>query len=296
MSGDSLIERNIDWKALGVGLGWLHEREDREYNERVSVPLSQELKFTAPEEIDPRPLLSIEQQGAMGSCTGNSMSTILEYLQVIQSGGGVETIQFSRAFCYRVGQIVAGIIGDQGCSISACCQGAKQYGVCTEAAFPYPNPVDYRSIRDVPQSAFDEAKPHPVKNTSRMKTYDDIFRWIASGVGAVQIGIPWTQELAQNRNGIINASRGQVLGGHALAFVGFIKDVDSKGRHPIIMINSHGLGWGNKGTAVIAPFMIDKWLSDGTSEFIGLTDLAKYDQAGPLQTRIDFLVSKPFSG
>lgn len=250
-----------------AGLGWRRDLEDHDWLRATGIVLPSALAFKAPEEIDLRGWLKVEDQGQMGSCAGNSLASCEEVLAWIKTG---KPIQLSRMFAYLAAQRMSGIRGDQGATITGAIQAAMKMGCCYESTFPYPQ--QYTS--NIPEAAIKEAKPNLVRNHSVLNSYAECFNWLAAGVGAIQIGIAWTSELANNKSGVIETDNGQNYGGHALAVVGFSKRTDSQGRRYLWMVNSHGLSWGRSGWAEVAPRLFDKWCREQQSEVIGITDLA----------------------
>jgi hypothetical protein len=179
-------------------------------------------------------------------------------------------------FAYLLAQRCDGLSGDKGATISGAVKAAKQYGICQESTFPYPG----RYVTDVPEAAISEASQHRIKNHESLSGYDDCFKWLATGTGVIEIGIPWLGTLANNTNGVIDRADGIEYGGHALAIVGYTKRKDSRGRQYLLMANSHGTQWGAKGFAEIAPALFDEWGRDSYSEMIGMTDLEEYSDGG----------------
>jgi len=267
-------------------LGWLQEQEDTAYLHAPGKFLARMPEsFDAPEEIDPRGWLKIEDQGQVGSCAGHAMSSCCEVLNHIDSRGGI--VNLSRMFAYLMAQKCDGLSGDKGATISGAVKAAKLYGICQESTFPYPG----KYVSQVPEAAVAEAASHKVKNHESLSGYDDCFKWLATGTGVIEIGIPWVQTLAQDKTGVIDRAAGQEYGGHALAIVGYTKRKDSNGRQFLIMANSHGTGWGKNGFAEIAPALFDQWGRDSYSEMIGITDLEEYGDGGG--SRYDWYKNNP---
>lgn len=257
--------------ALEYGLGWRVDLEDRGqlYAGALDASFLQEsAAFMAPDEIDHRGWLRVENQGRMGSCSGHAVTTDQEILWYLATGG--QTVQLSRMLGYLAGQKCCGLLGsDQGATITGSIRGAREIGCCLEEVFPYPG--QYTS--HIPQAALDAAKSHLCAQHAVLRSYDDCFRWLATGTGVIEIGITWDSTLANNTSGVIDRLGGQVYGGHALAVVGYSKRVDDRGRKFLWMVNSHGRGWGREGWAEVAPALFDRWGQTRNSELIGLTDI-----------------------
>ncbi len=227
--------------------------------------------FEVPAEIDHRAWLNVEDQGPMGSCVGNSRSSCEEICNYIGTGGAV--IQLSRMFAYLTSQKECGLIGqDQGATIDGAAKASAEFGACLEATFPYPNPVRYST--GIPDAALTEGRLHVAKSHSVFTAYQQIFDFLASGVGAVQIGIDWVQSLIQS-TGVVDSLSGQSAGGHALCLAGYSQRRDARGRQYIWLVNSHGKRWGNQGWAEISPAVVDHWGQTG-QVMIGVSDLESY--------------------
>lgn len=254
------------------GLGYRLADERRAELQARAKPLGL-MSFSAPPEIDHRGWLNVENQGPIGSCVGNALASVLECCNYIATAGGV--VQLSRMFAYLESQKASGYFGsDNGATIDGAALAASRVGICLEATMPYPNPVRY--VTTIPQAATVEAAGHRLKTHAVMRSYADVFNFLGSGVGAVEIGINWTQGLAQC-SGVAETNNigGRSLGGHALALVGYSKRQDSSGRQYIWLVNSHGRQWGNQGWAEIAPNVIDYWLRNGET-MIGFSDLESF--------------------
>lgn len=250
--------------------GWRSDIERREWLKETAYHFDMSKPFRAKAVVDPRPFITIENQGNMGSCSGHAMSTCCEVLNYFETR---TSVQLSRMFAYLKGQTVDNLLGrDNGATISGVVEAAKRFGICQESTFPYPG----RYTTDIPDSAESEASNHKILKHAKFRSYDECYKWLASGTGAMEIGIAWRQSLADNKTGIIEQSSGQTYGGHALAIVGVSDKQDTDGRYYLILVNSHGEQWGSKGTALVAPRLFDFWGSDGNSELIGITDLEEF--------------------
>lgn len=251
----------------GIVMGCRLDLERRAELHGSAAPLKITKTFAVPEEIDPREKLRVENQQRMGSCSGQAMSSNGEYLQVVATG---EKIHLSAMYSYLAGQTMDGLLGnDSGATITGSVRGAREMGLCLETTFPYPDQYTPR----IPEAARTEGPEHPIRRHVICRSHEDCFTWLSSGVGGIIIGIMWTEELAENKSGVIQSARGAVYGGHALAVVGYSRRKDSKGRNYLWMLNSHGESWGRNGWAEVAPALFDQWGKDRGAEMIGVTDL-----------------------
>lgn len=224
--------------------------------------------FSAPEEIDPRPWLRIENQGNMGSCQGHALSTVGEYAFYIATG---KVTQFSPLFSYYATQKRDGLLGrDVGSTITGGMQCAMYDGLCPLEIMPYPNPVRYTG--KFTAGAYEAAKQYLIGYGTRLRTERDVFNFIASGQGIVEIGIAWNNSMTP-RNGVIETYSSSGGGGHAVAYAGYTRRKDSKGRNYYLLFNSWDVSWGVNGVAEVAPSVVEAQLRANYTVMIGLSDL-----------------------
>jgi C1A family cysteine protease len=224
------------------------------------------LTYSAPEEIDPRPWHRIENQGSMGSCQGHALSSVCEMAYHIATG---QVTQFSPLFAYYASQKIDGLLGsDNGSTISGGKDCAMKYGQCPLDVMPYPNPVRYTG--KIPQEAFEAAEPFKIRSHSVCDSYADVFAYLASGQGGVEIGISWG---LQPVNGVVERFQSGG-GGHAVSFLGYSPRKDSQGRNYLWLANSWGTDtWGVNGWAEVAPQAVDDMARHPHTVMIGLSDL-----------------------
>ena len=240
-----------------------------------SKPVACAVLAGAPDEIDCRGWLNIENQGSANSCAGHMLSSVLEYCNWVDTKGGV--VQLSRMFAYLNGQKHAGLYGsDQGCTIGGVCEGAKADGICQEETFPYPGRYD----SDIPKAAYDEAKEHKLRSYTMLTNYDDVFAYLAAGLGAVCCGVPWLESLSE-AGGVIDGLHGRMYGWHAVPLIGYSKRLSDAGNHYVWMANSHGRQWGSGGWAEVAPIVVETWGFNGCV-MLGCSDLEEYGDGRPL--------------
>lgn len=72
--------------------------------------------------------------------------------------------------------------------------------------------------------------------------------------GPVVLGLDWTESMYEAPQGIL-VPTGRTVGGHCILAIGYQTASSSlQGEPGIILQNSWGESWGNKGTAIITPF------------------------------------------
>lgn len=272
-----VIQRLID-AVCGTsqlhGFGYLIESEPREELQQTSTALPlMKLAFNAPDEIDPRSWHQIENQGQMGSCQGHALSSVGEMADLIATGGR-KTKQFSRLWCYYRSQQYDGILGkDIGSTLAGGLAVATQDGICREEKMPYPDPVVYTGR--FANGSFEDAQNFKIRRHTWLKNYDEVFAFIASGQGGVEIGIRWPSDWMQCNGVLESFIPGQ--GGHAVCFLGYSKRTDRSGRKYLWMANSWGTEWGNGGWAEVSPSAVDAMFRNRDTVMLGLSDMSKKD-------------------
>jgi hypothetical protein len=112
-----------------------------------------------------------------------------------------------------------------------------------------------------------KAADFKLKTEVPLSTYEEIYHFLASGVGPVQIGIMWglpdAWEIKTYRAG---------SGGHAVLLVGYLK-VSGWSEPGILLKNSWGTGWGRGGYALLHPDCVRAMTRARWSVFLGRSDM-----------------------
>lgn len=245
--------------------GWRHDIEDRislHAGCKSTFLLRQYRGAELPAVVDPRDWLHVEDQGQIGSCQGNALSTAGEFAHKIATGDG--KMQFSRHWCYIMSQRMDGIKGDNGSTLTGGQKVAHEYGFALESTVPYPS--SYTSKIPNEEKAKEEAKAFKIKTSLQCHTFDDIREFIGHGFGGVQIGIAWPDSWMNYTGGLINDFN-PGNGGHSVIYVGYLADDELLG------MNSWGLRWGMKGYFRVSRRSVEKQLAHNWTEMIGHTDM-----------------------
>jgi len=255
---------DIDYSKFGYRLDL--ERPDQLLAASTPLPADLMRGFAEPEEIDPRQWHVIENQSSLGSCQGHALSSVVELCYYIATG---QVIHFSEMFAYLGTQKLDGLLGrDVGSTIEGGMRLATQYGLCPVEVMPYPNPARYTSR--IPEIAWSAAEPFKIRSSSFCRSYEDVYKYLASGQGGVEIGIGWGNF---DSDGLVESYR-PGRGGHAVAFLGYSRRKDSQGRKYLWMANSWDESWGNKGWAEVSPRAVDQMCNSSGTVMIGLSDLS----------------------
>lgn len=232
-----------------------------------AVPMAPRGSFEAPEEIDPRPFHTVENQQQIGSCQGHAISSCMEHLEHIVTA--VKSVPLSRWWAYRKTQEIDGIYGDSGSTIAGGVEMAETVGCPPEELCPYPESGRYIPAFNPNSAAKESALERLVRSHSVLNSYEEIFDYLATGQGAVTFGCMWGIE---PRNGIISVYQ-PGGGGHANCFLGYSKRKDTKGRNYLWDLNSWGESWGNGGWAEWSPDAVESMVNHRFSVAIGVSDM-----------------------
>ena len=229
-------------------LGWVRDPEDkRDYGMRdfffkanLNVPPSVDLRQWCSE---------VENQGDLGSCTGNGCAGALEFLE-IKSGAQREKItQKSRLYIYFNGRPWYAKRLDQGACIRDVIKGLAKYGACNETVWPY----DASKFAVTPsRESYVDGQRHQIllyaklDDASPERTLAHIRETIASGFPVV-----FGFDVFDNAMSATCAVDGEVQvptkteikqGGHCVLAVGY-----DDAKQVVVFRNSWGEKWSDKG-------------------------------------------------
>jgi C1A family cysteine protease len=193
----------------------------------------------------------IENQGNLGSCTGNAIAGAIELLHKRQN----RTLDISRLFIYYYERLFIGTVNyDSGAYIRDGIKACYTYGAPTENLWPY----NISKFRTVPtKAALLDAAKRKVTSYQRAIDFNAVIDAITSGY-PVTVGFSVYSSFDTNivaRTGIMsypNTKKEKLLGGHAVLIVGYNKNNDT-----FIVRNSWGKYWGDNGYFYM-PFQVIK--------------------------------------
>jgi C1A family cysteine protease len=226
-------------KAQKHGYGWMPDLPDhRDFMFAAIRPIPAAL----PTSIDLRPMCSpIEDQGQLGSCTGNAIAGALEFLEMKDQ---VPFIDLSRLFIYYNERVMEHTVkSDAGAQIRDGIKSVAKQGVCSEKKWPY----RISKFATKPTAAcYKEALKHRITVYQRLVTVDEMRACLADGYpfvfGFTVYESFESQAVAQTGVAQMPLPDERVLGGHAVLGVGY----DDAGQRFIVR-NSWGTGWGQQG-------------------------------------------------
>jgi C1A family cysteine protease len=183
----------------------------------------------------------IENQGNLGSCTGNAIAGAIELLHKRQN----RTLDISRLFIYYYERLFIGTINyDSGAYIRDGIKACYTYGAPTENLWPY-NISKFRTVP--PKAALLDAAKRKVTSYQRAADFNQVIDAITSGY-PVTIGFSVYSSFDSPtvaKTGIMpypNVNKERLLGGHAVLLVGY-----NKNNNTFIARNSWGTNWGDRG-------------------------------------------------
>jgi len=282
-------------ERVPVGMGWLRDLPDfRDYTpdniaiaphlDAIGVSKPQDLPV--PASVDLRPYCSpIEDQGALGSCTANAVTGLVEYFERRAHG---KHIDGSRLFLYKATRELIHAKGDSGAYLRSTMGALALFGIPPEEYWPYqiatfdnePTAFCYAFAQDFKAISYyrlDDAGIKPAALLTRIKAN------LAGGLPSV-FGFTVYSSISQaaKTGRIPYPSKGEkVMGGHAMLVVGYDDNVTitnattgavSKGG--LIIRNSWGTGWGDHGYGTL-PY--DFVLNHLAVDFWSLTNQAWTD-------------------
>lgn len=231
-----LVESQIVSKFKLPQFHWIKDKPDsRDY-------IYKNIRSRVPDKVDLRQWCTlIEDQGDLGSCTGQAIAGAIEYLN--KKEGKVNDI--SRLFIYYYERELIGTVGtDSGAYIRDGIKVVSKNGAPLERHWPY----NIRRFTSRPSNqAITDASKRKVTLYERVTDLAGCINAIGNGY-PVTVGFyvysSFMSSVVQN-TGVMpypNVARERFLGGHAVLLVGY-----DNATQRFIARNSWGTAWGDKG-------------------------------------------------
>lgn len=215
---------------------WKKDKTDsRDYKYQVTQQAN-------PTIVDLRPYCSaIENQGSLGSCTGQAIAGAIELLN--KRNGKYNDI--SRLFIYYYERLLLGTVNyDSGAYIRDGIKATNHYGASLESLWPH----DIRKFKQEPiTEAKNDALNRKVTRYERVADFNGCIDALTNGYPVIMGFHVYTSFMSASvaKTGNMpypNTKREKLLGGHAVLLVGY-----DKRRKVFIARNSWGTSWGDKG-------------------------------------------------
>jgi C1A family cysteine protease len=215
---------------------WLRDKPDsRDYLYKptvVKLPTSVDMRLTCS---------AIEDQGQLGSCTGNAIAGAIELVDRKNR----KMLDVSRLFIYYEERLLEGTVSyDSGAYIRDGFKVVNKKGAPLESLWPY----DINQFTTQPSTAaYTDAAKRKVTSYQRCPDFNAVKAALAAG-NPVVVGFDVYasfETIQVARTGIMpypNVGREAYLGGHAVCLVGY-NDTTQR----FIARNSWGTSWGDRG-------------------------------------------------
>jgi C1A family cysteine protease len=272
------------------GLGWIPDLPDfRDYTEDsphvrailgptglTPAAAARMRRAALPPSVDLRPWASpVEDQGALGSCTAQAGAGVIEYYERKSFGHHIES---SRLFLYKATRNLMKAKGDSGAYLRLTMGAMVLFGVPPEPYWPYTDAED-RFDKEPPAFCYAFAQNyktllyyrHDAAGATRADVLDRLKTYLAAGHPAM-FGFTVYSSIAQaEATGRIPApfGRERIEGGHAVVAMGYddaLAIANASGGEPsrgaLLIRNSWGKGWGEKGYGWLPYAYVQKGLAE----------------------------------
>lgn len=226
-------------------------------NNSTNLPQSVDLSNNSP----------VKNQGSVGSCTAFAGCAMNEFVCIKNN---ISPVDFSEKFLYyttRVNVMKWPSNEDTGATVRDTLKAMNKYGICNEMSFPYLREDEKEcSFGDIPPpSSYLEAKNYlstnyaniPLEVSNQTKVLENMKFLLNSGY-PFMAGFYAFENIFNDINGTIPEPQGNIIGGHAVLFVGYDDE-----KSLLKFKNSWGNDWGNNGYGYLPySFVLNKYLFD----------------------------------
>ena len=218
---------------------WVRDRPDsRDHLYFSRAPIIPLLK----DQVDLRPYCSdIEDQEYLGSCTGQAIAGIMEYIARRVN----KLTEVSRLFIYYQERVIEGTVDyDSGAYIRSGIKAVNKFGAPIETLWPY---IPSEFATKPSQDAYDEAITRRAVSYERCVNFNTVKNALSND-NPVVVGFDVYESFESKpviTGGIMpypDVNNEELLGGHAVTLVGY-----NESEERFIARNSWGTEWGDKG-------------------------------------------------
>lgn len=211
-----------------------------------------------PKSVDLRPKCSpVEDQGELGSCTGNAIAGAIELLQIKARKPVTDISRLFIYYCER--EYIDEVNEDSGAYIRDGIKAIRTTGAAAESVWPY---IPSKFSTKPSAAAYADAAGRTFKSYQRITSLPRMLQCLAAGFPFV-FGFAVYDDFMSDRvarTGTANLPKPgeQMLGGHAVLAVGY-----SQQSRRFICRNSWGASWGRRGYFSLPfDYLADRNLSD----------------------------------
>ena len=197
-----------------------------------------------PKSVDYSNLVTVKNQGTIGSCGSHAAATGLEMLDKLWNKKPIELSELYHYYEVRQPAFFNSFPADSGQDGRSAMKVMNQIGICPEMLDPYVT-ANFNKKPGVFCDSF--AKWWQTSIYERCYSIDAI-KTALSNKEAVWLGIPVGKSIISNKGAIIHFNpKEAIIGGHAMAVVGYDDD-----KQALKVVNSWGPIWGSAGFGWIA--------------------------------------------
>lgn len=206
-------------------------------------------------------IIKVKNQGPYGTCVGFAGSYMKDSQELSNHPGS--RYELSPAFLYSMCKEIDGLApGTEGTTLKAAAQVLANVGICLESQLPYNTFGSHIITQEIIQAA----EKFKVEAYAKIQTLDEIKSAILDH-NAVMTAWLATESFTQSEKGFIGEPNGYILGGHAVAAIGWDDDLEHTFKNGkrykgfLKIVNSWGADWGYKGYGYI-PYDLLNWRTD----------------------------------
>jgi C1A family cysteine protease len=214
--------------------GWIPQKVDvRDYKysvQRIKISLKYDIVNKMP---------NIYDQGQIGSCVGNGVTALIEYILKNESKDFLP----SRLFAYYNARIDK--LNDTGAEIRDGIKGVCDFGLCHEQKYPY---IITKFTEKPSDDAYNDAILYKAIKYESLKQTEISLKTALFNNNPIVFGMMLKKsfESKETANTGIYKPKGSIIGGHCMVIVGYNDETKL-----FTVRNSWGDSWGDKGLCYI---------------------------------------------
>lgn len=230
---------------------------DEDLRDIVFVP-----RVVPPSKIDRSSVFpQVQNQGTLGICTGEAMTTIAEAIENTQRVYVPNRDELSRRYNYYWSRQYDGNTGDTGASPRSMCRSAKNYGIPPETLWPYSLDIDVVPTQSVIDAALNKKLgQYEVIEINKDDRKDTIYKIESALAEGCFLALTiFCKRWMFHVNGPLGSDghsqppmgtsdpMNEIVGGHIMPVVGYDRSMYPYSGGGLIVQNSWGTGWGDNG-------------------------------------------------